>query len=46
MTSAVVACALVSNDAAHTQRALQNIVGWLEASWPDVEVVEDQIELV
>jgi len=44
--SAVIACALVSNDAAHTQRALQTVASWLESSWPDVEVVEDQIELV
>jgi hypothetical protein len=44
--NAVIACALVSNDSAHTQRALQKVVSWLESSWPDVEVVEDQIDLV
>ena len=42
---AVVACALVSNDAAHTQRALQHIVHWIETSWPDVEVENDSLEL-
>ena len=44
--SAMIACALVSNDPAHTQRSLQQVVSWLESSWPDVELEEDQIELV
>ncbi|RPI28886.1 MAG: DUF503 domain-containing protein [Chloroflexota bacterium] len=43
---AVVACALVSNDAAHTQRALQEIVRWVEASWHDVSVVNDTLEMI
>ena len=43
---AVVACALVSNDPAHTQRALQQIVHWVETSWLDVQVWDEQIELV
>jgi len=44
--STVVACALVSNNSAHTQRSLQKVVDWLESSWPDVELEEDQIELI
>jgi len=43
---AVVACALVSNDVAYTQRALQKVVSWVEANWPDVQVWEERIELV
>jgi len=42
----VIACALVSNDAAHTQRSLQQVVNWLESSWPDIEVVDDHMELL
>lgn len=42
---AVVACALVSNDPQHTQRALQQVVNWLESSWPDLTLVEERIEL-
>ena len=42
----VVACALVSNDKRHTQRTLQKIVVWVERHWPDVELVDDQIELL
>lgn len=43
---AVIACALVSNDPAHTQRSLQQVVRWIESSWPDVNVVQDQLELL
>ena len=43
---ALIGCALVSNDPAHTRRALQQVVHWIETDWPDVEVVEEQIELI
>ena len=42
----VLACALVSNDPAYTQRSLQSIVAWVETSWPDVSLVDDHIELI
>ena len=41
----LVACALVSNDNAHTQRALQQIVKWIENNWPDMQVIEDKLEM-
>ena len=44
--AAVIACAIVSNDAAHCQRVLQQVVQWLEKVWPDVEIVEDKIEII
>ncbi len=40
---AILACVLVSNDAAHTQRALQTVVHWVEHNWPDVLVVEQHL---
>ncbi len=40
------ACALVSSDAAQTQRALQAVSRWVETHWPDVEVVDDHLELI
>jgi uncharacterized protein len=43
---AVVACALVSNDSGHTQRTLQQIVNWVETSWPDLDLFDDQIEII
>ncbi len=44
--AAVIACAIVSNDPAHSQRVLQQVVQWLESNWPDVQLVEDRIEIV
>jgi uncharacterized protein YlxP (DUF503 family) len=43
--SAGIACALVSNDPNHTRRALQQAARWVEENWPDVELIEEQIEL-
>ncbi|MBL6965357.1 MAG: DUF503 domain-containing protein [Anaerolineales bacterium] len=44
--SAVIACALVSNHNGHTQRALQAIPTWIEKNWPDVTIIDDQIEII
>ena len=44
--SATIACALVSNDTGHTQRSLQKITDWIERNWPDVTVVDEQIEIL
>ena len=42
----IIACALVSNDNGHTQRSLQKIVHWIEAYWPDVDLINEQIEII
>ncbi|MFZ6030828.1 MAG: DUF503 domain-containing protein [Chloroflexota bacterium] len=42
----VLACTLVSNDAAFAQRALQKVTDWLEMHWPDVSLVEERIEVL
>jgi len=43
---ALIACALISNENKHTMRSLQKIVRWVERSWPDVDVVQEQIEMI
>ena len=42
----VIACAVVSNDHKHTQRVLQKVAKWVDSSWPDVDLVSEEIELV
>lgn len=42
----VIACAMVSNQDGHTQRTLQSVARWIESSWPDVDLVDDQIEMI
>jgi uncharacterized protein YlxP (DUF503 family) len=44
--NSLIACAVVSNNVRHNQRLLQQVVGWLEHNWPDVEVVDERVELV
>jgi uncharacterized protein len=43
--SSILACALVSNDPDHTHRALQQAARWVDENWPDVTLVDMQIEL-
>jgi uncharacterized protein YlxP (DUF503 family) len=43
--SAIIGCALVSNDAGYTQRSLQNITHWVGQNWPDVTLVDEKIEI-
>ncbi len=42
---AILACALVSNDATHTRRALQQVARWVETNWHDVSVISEKVEL-
>ena len=44
--SAIIACALISNSPKHSQRVLQKVVSWVEEYWPDVTVIDDQIEIL
>ena len=44
--SAAIACALISTDSGHTHRSLMKIIKWIETYWPDVTVVDDQIEFM
>ncbi len=43
---AVLACALVSNDSAYTQRALQTVLDFTERCWPELNILQHRIELI
>jgi uncharacterized protein YlxP (DUF503 family) len=42
----ILACALVSNDFVHVQRSLQRIRHWIETNWPDITLLDEQIEII
>jgi hypothetical protein len=42
----IIACALVSNSQAHTQRSLQQVSDWIETTWPDVTLIDDQLDML
>ncbi len=44
--TAVIACAVVSNNARHVQRLLASIPRWIETHRPDLQLVDDQIMLL
>lgn len=43
---AVIACAMLGNDTAHLQSALETVRKWVQANWPDGDVVDTNIELL
>lgn len=44
--SATIACALIGTEAGHSRRSLQKVTAWIETHWPDITVMDDQIELI
>jgi uncharacterized protein len=44
--SAAIGVAVVSNDAAHVQDVMGHVVGWIERNRPDVEVVDQSLEII
>lgn len=43
---ALLACAVVSNDAVHNQQVLQKVIAYIESNWPDLPLVGEKIELI
>jgi uncharacterized protein len=43
---AVIACAMVSNNFAYTQKALQEVLDFTERMWPDLPILDHRIEQI
>lgn len=41
---AVITCAMVGNDRAHLESALQNVANWVESHWTDGDIIDQRIE--
>ena len=44
--SAIIACAVVSNDKAQAQRTLQTVSAWVEQNWQDVTITDEEFEII
>lgn len=44
--SSTIGCALLSNDSAHLQRNLARVIRWVEKHHPDIELVDERIEII
>ncbi len=42
----VLACAVVSNDPDHCMRVMQEVVRYTERTWPDIQVMDQRMELI
>jgi hypothetical protein len=43
---ALIGCALISNENGHAEASLQKVAEWLDRNWPDVTLVDEQIEML
>jgi len=43
---AIIGCALISNGKQFSESSLQTVVRWLNKNWPDVILIDDQIEII
>ncbi len=43
---ALIGCTYLSNSGSHTQRSLQKVVTWIENHYPQLPIIQDQIELI
>jgi len=43
---ALIACALVSSDAAHAQQVLQRVIDFTADNWPDLDILNHRIECI
>jgi uncharacterized protein YlxP (DUF503 family) len=43
---ATIGCVIISSEHQFTERSLQTVVHWLNINWPDVLLVDDQIEII
>ena len=43
---AIIGCAMIGNDRAHLESALQNVAKWVEGHWTDGDVIEQRIEIM
>ena len=42
---AVIVCAMVGNERAHLESALQSVAKWVEGHWTDGDVIERRVEV-
>ncbi len=42
----VITCVTISNDVGQNQRLLQQVVAFAERNWPNLDLVEEHIELI
>ncbi len=43
---ATIGCAMISNNHQISESTLQSIIHWVNKNWPDVLVVDDQLEII
>lgn len=43
---AVIGCTMISTENGHAERSMQKVADWLDKHWPDVTLLDEQIEII
>jgi hypothetical protein len=44
--SILIGCTIISNDPDHNRRSLQQVAHWVETSWPDLNILDERVEIL
>ena len=43
---AVIACVIINSNSIQIERSLQSVAKWVEANWPNGDVIDQKIEMI
>jgi uncharacterized protein YlxP (DUF503 family) len=43
---AVIACVMINSNSIQIERSLQSVAKWVEANWPNGDVIDQKIEMI
>ncbi len=45
-TETIISCAVVGNERVHLEQSLQEVAYWVDRNWPDMQIIDDNLELI
>jgi uncharacterized protein YlxP (DUF503 family) len=45
-TETIIDCVLVGNERVHLEQSLQEVAYWVDRHWPDMQIIDDNLELI
>ncbi len=42
----ILACVMVGNNRIHLEQSLQSVQKWVASDWPDMQLIDDKIEMI
>jgi uncharacterized protein len=45
-TETIIDCVVVGNERVHLEQSLQEVAYWVDRYWPDMQIIDDNLELI